>query len=75
MLIWEAGLDGKYICQVSRVDNTTGNLFIINENEKVIFKEEISLSFRTPFGPDINEIENWKEKCLNFIDSGIDYHK
>jgi len=65
--IWEATLDGKYLCTVTRIDEYTGQLKV-QDGDNLMLDETVGLSFGAIFGPDTGDVQDWQEKCINVID-------
>lgn len=67
-IVWEANLDEKYDCKVTRLGEYVGTL-TISENNKVIFSEEVALAYGAKFGADVEDITTWQDIIIDFIDS------
>ena len=68
--VWEARLDNKYHCTVTRLSERTGELKIVNEeNKQVLLQKEVNLAFGALFGPDIDDVLDWEQMCINAVDN------
>lgn len=67
--IWESTLDGKYLISVVRLSSMKGRLEI-HDDSNLLFSEEVWLSYGAAFGPDVEDVDEWRTKAVNFIDSG-----
>lgn len=67
LLVWEAGLDKRYTAQVHRTGDYTGMLYLF-EGDSQLMEKKVGLSYRALFGPDIGDVAEWEEACLEFID-------
>jgi hypothetical protein len=65
--IWESKLDDKYLCRVTRTEPYVGLLEII-EGEEVVLSESVPLSYDAKFGPDVFDLSEWQDRCVEFID-------
>lgn len=66
-VIWQAELDGKYDCRVTRIDPVRGQL-TVRCGEVEILSEVVSLAYGAIFGPDIDDLQDWQYKCLAVVD-------
>ena len=67
--IWEAELDNQYSCKVTRTDNSTGVLSVIDNNTgNELLNETVNLSYDALFGPDILDIMEWENRIIAVID-------
>lgn len=67
--IWEAELDNRYACKVTRTDNSTGVLSVIDNNTgNELLNETVTLSYDALFGPDILDIMEWENRIIAVID-------
>lgn len=68
--IWTAQLDNRYDCKVTRKDQSTGVLTVIDTNTgNELINEEVVLSYDALFGPDIMDINSWEGRILEVIDA------
>jgi hypothetical protein len=75
-LVWYSILDNKYIVTVSRPttkhvlsqNGYVGILEIFDANGKILYTEEVGLAYGARFGPDVDDVYQWQEKVLAFID-------
>lgn len=73
--LWYNTLEGTYRhhtyrCYVSRSvsDTHKGLLEITDADGRMIFSEDITISYGGPFGPDVGDIDLWNGKFIKFID-------
>ena len=67
--MWQAVLDGKWICSVTRTGEYSGVLTVENQQGEVVFKEDVSLAYGAVFGPDACDVALWEEKSVQVVDS------
>lgn len=68
--IWEAELDNQYACKVTRTDNSTGVLSVIDNNTgNELLNQTVILSYDAQFGPDYSDIGYWEELIIGVVDS------
>ncbi len=68
--IWEAELDNQYACKVTRTDNSTGVLSVIDNNTgNELLNQTVILSYDAQFGPDYADIGYWEELIIGVVDS------
>lgn len=67
-LIWESDLDKKYLCQVHR-NNLGGGILTIKYGETLLLEKDVVLSFGAFFGPDVGDVYEWQDMCVEFIDN------
>jgi hypothetical protein len=68
-LLWWNRLDGKWQCEVQRVDDREAMLIIFDHADNTpIYQESVSLAYGAMFGPDVMDVEFWKERCCNVVD-------
>lgn len=65
--VWEANLDEKYECRVNRTKPYTGVL-TITEDGKELFSKDVSIAYDAQFGPDVSDVMEWQDICVEFID-------
>lgn len=72
-LVWRSKLDDRYLIEVHRTgtNNYTGKLVVFDHdrNNQEIFSMDIGLSHGAIFGPDIADVDEWRDKVLDFIDN------
>lgn len=67
--IWEAELDNKYDCKVTRVDEYTGVLSVIDiETGNKLLEENVTLAYGAQFGADMVDIMEWEDRIIEIID-------
>jgi hypothetical protein len=65
--IWENRLDDKYDVFVEQTSGYNGFLVIL-EGDKELIREEVSISYGAKFGPDVADVAEWEQRCMDFID-------
>ena len=69
-IVWQSHLDKKYNCIVTRIDERNGLLKIVSdENKEVLLEQKVGLSYGAIFGPDIDDVREWEQICINKIDN------
>lgn len=67
--VWEATLDNKYHCSVSRTGDYTGKLKVIDtEKDSIILDKEVGLSYQAMFGPDVDDVRLWEDLSIEAVD-------
>lgn len=70
-LIWHSILDGKYICQVRTNSSSShqGLFTVYGPGQRLLYTQPVELSHGAIFGPDIDDVNNWKRMAAHFVDS------
>lgn len=67
--IWEAELDGKYKCTVTRINKRGGNLRVVESTtERELLNQDVGLLYGAQFGPDIEDVNKWQDICVAVVD-------
>ncbi|MCK9532881.1 MAG: hypothetical protein M0R77_20555 [Gammaproteobacteria bacterium] len=66
-VIWESKLDDKWDCIVTRVSEYQGRL-IVSDKDEIILNESVPLAYGAAFGPDIDDVAQWQDKCVEVVD-------
>jgi hypothetical protein len=66
--IWENRLDDKYDVFVEGVEDGYKGFFVIMEGDIELLREEVSISYGAKFGPDVADVAEWEQRCVDFID-------
>lgn len=66
-LVWETKLDKRYDVFVERSSDYTGVL-IIKDGDKELLREKVGLSYGAKFGPDVDDVNQWKERAIGVVD-------
>lgn len=67
--IWSQELDGGlYRCSVVRRSHDLGDLTIWDSVFEVIHREIVALAYGALFGPDVDDVFTWQERCIEVID-------
>ena len=68
-LIWSSSLDrGKYSATVVR-DTPYHGLLTLMRSETCVLQCEVTISYNAPFGPDAEDIIEWREMCVRAADA------
>lgn len=69
-LIWEAELDGRYKCKVTRNSLHSGQLSVFDDKtQKFLYDEEVQLSFGALYGPDEFDVSEWQTIIERLVDA------
>lgn len=67
--IWEAKLDDRYDCQVTRINEAHGHLTVTDTtNQTVLLSNEVTLAYGAAWGPDVDDVLDWQERCVQAVD-------
>lgn len=67
--IWKAQLDDRYDCQVQRINEAHGHLTVTDTtDQKILLQQEVTLSYGARFGPDMDDVADWEERCVQAVD-------
>jgi hypothetical protein len=67
--IWQAELDGKYRCSVTRINKRGGTLRVEDtESGKMLLEQDVGLLYGAQFGPDVEDVEKWQGICVAVVD-------
>jgi len=67
--IWQAELDGKYKCSVTRINKRGGTLRVEDtESGKILLEQDVGLLYGAQFGPDVEDVEKWQGICVAVVD-------
>lgn len=72
-LVWYGDIDNSaFRVIVPRIDESTGSLQVYDMRDpstpKLLHKEDVTLYFGAPFGPDVSNVMEWQEKALEVVD-------
>lgn len=71
-VIWWARLDNRFQIEVQGLDEETHRgIFLIfdhNNDNKLVFSEEVPVSYGAIFGPDVSDIAYWQNKVIEVVD-------
>ncbi len=70
-LVWRSKLDDRYLVEIQRVNESTGNLCIFDheDDDTLIHKETVGLSYGAAFGPDAADVNTWAEAAIDVVDN------
>lgn len=69
-VVWRSQLDDRYLIEVVRTGERTANLRVFDHtnNDAVLLTEDVGLSYGAVFGPDVEDVSDWKDRVLRLID-------
>lgn len=69
--VWENTVDGGvWKVQVERTGDYTGVLTVVRaSDDKEILREDVGLAYRAVFGPDVDDVAQWQDRCIEVIDA------
>jgi hypothetical protein len=70
-VVWRSRVDKRYQVEVQRIDERNGHLCIFDrdDNDRLIFEEEVGLSYGAIFGADADDVFIWGKIVLQAIDA------
>lgn len=70
-LVWWTRLDDRWQIEVQRVNDRAGLILIFDHDNKMelVHEETVRLSFADTFGADIDDVLDWKDKAIEFVDT------
>lgn len=75
VVVWENTIDQMtWLCKVVRDGDTGyhGRLTVTNLGSgEVILDEAVGLSYAAQFGPDVADVREWEETCINAVDKAL----
>ncbi len=66
-LVWDDLLDNHYTVAVIRTQQYLGELTIA-EGAKILYRKQVALSYNALFGPDADDVADWQQDAINFIE-------
>ena len=67
--IWQAELDGKFKCSVTRINKRGGTLRVEDtESGTTLLEQDVGLMYGAQFGPDVEDVEKWQSICVAVVD-------
>ena len=67
--VWTNSLDGGlYLATVTRTGPYRGELVLVR-GERVVLWKEVDLTYDAPFGPDEEDVFDWKDACVTAVDA------
>lgn len=67
-IIWSSRLDDTFDVKVERLAPYNGELVIIQDGKELL-RETVSISYNALFGPDIADLDQWTQRCCEFVDA------
>jgi len=73
-VVWENTVDdGAWKVEVVRTGDYTGVLTVVRAADDLeILREDVGLSYRAIFGPDVDDVAAWQARCIEVIDAHDD---
>lgn len=71
VIVWFRTVDDNtWACQVVRTSEYKGLLTVTRLSDgKEILSQHVGLAYDALFGPDLDDVEDWKETCIEAIDN------
>jgi hypothetical protein len=67
-IVWQNSLDGgKYVVAVVRLKPYHGYL-TVTRDDKTVLAREVGISYNAPYGPDAEDVREWKQLCEEAVD-------
>ncbi len=66
--IWGAMLDKQYVCEVVRTAPYEGRLTVHTLGKVCLLDKLVGLSYGAPFGPDVGDVHDWQNQCIDVAD-------
>ncbi len=67
-LIWKSLPDKHYRVMVIRTGPYRGE-WSIHDGDQVLDRQSVGLSYGALFGPDVDDVTDWQQRAIRFIDS------
>lgn len=69
-LVWGTVLDGRYQIEVQRIEHYRGELCVFDHQDgnRLLKSWTVGLSYGALFGPDVDDVNDWQERVLEFVD-------
>lgn len=68
-IVWDQTVDNsKYVCRVERTGVYTGELVVSREGTEIL-REQVGLSYQAIFGPDMDDVAQWRDSAIKAIDA------
>ena len=75
-MAWENTVDGgRFLCGVVQDENDgySGRLQVkVVETGEMLLDEEVGISYAARFGPDMDDVRVWQERCIGIIDEWLE---
>lgn len=78
LLVFLVKVDNRYQVEVQKVGEgsetgRSGTLAVFDheQDNKLLFREEVSLAYGAQFGPDAADVDAWESRVLKFIDEEL----
>ena len=72
-IVWWANIDENYSILVFRTGQNKGTTHLyegfLDQDKVELRSKNVTLSYDARFGPDINDVEQWKTWAINIIDN------
>ncbi len=74
-VIWRGSVDGgQFEVSVTRTGESTGTLLILTATGEVLLTESVGLMYGAQFGPDVDDVAEWRERAIEIIDAWKERH-
>ena len=68
-VVWKNQVDNKYDVSVESGEDAYKGFLVIRAGEKELHREAVCIGYGARFGPDINDVFVWENRCLEVIDN------
>ena len=68
MKTWENKVDNRYDVFVEATGDGYKGFLVVMDGEKELLREETTISYAARFGPDMSDVAQWEQRCLEVID-------
>lgn len=72
-IVWESLLDGRFACQVRRLDSAPDELALLvvmdGPTGVLVLSETVPLYYGAQFGPDVADVAEWQDKAVAAVES------
>jgi hypothetical protein len=70
-VIWHNTMDqGAWIVKVERTGARTGELIVIKAaDDSEVLREKVFLAYEAIFGPDVDDVMQWENRCIEVVDA------
>ena len=72
-IVWESLLDGRFACQVRRLDSAPNELALLVVMDgpagALVLSETVALTYGAQLGPDGADVAEWQDKAVAAVES------
>lgn len=72
--VWVNSVDKKFDCVVTRTEPGKG-ILKVSLNGVVLGEKEVVISYDAKFGPDVFDVNDWSEYCIEVVDKYLAENK